>query len=230
MGISKKKRAELTDLVSQFNAKIKRVAEKSPELKPLQPYHLTEKYVEKLFNMKYKERSFHEKFLRAYLEEGMELPSEKASSVSRWSEAVAKTSGKRVRRGNVTSPENLSMATLAYVKENRPIDFGAMSAQRAKSVVYDLLNTTAGLTSSLETYKLNYLKAVEKELGKGQLYHYVSNLSPRVLVSAWANDPEIMSIDYVYSLEEAIAKEDSIMNYLEQFTGKDRDEDILFTL
>ena len=213
---STKKRWSTSDLIKMFNAKIEMVSKSRPEIADIQPLKRTEHYLERFKTLTPREKTRARKVMQDYLQAGSEERSEKYPNMTKWG---AESADKFVKQTNSQKAKYYKSPYLKDIDRMglRP-QFEYMSAEQAKRAVYALeKQTERDIHVSAKQYKENYLKAVENEMGKGELYTYVDQMPEDILVAAYYSDPATFEIKFVYSQDEKVMQQQYLLEQFEAY-------------
>lgn len=230
---TKRKIAEYINVIEQFNRKIDRVTSLGIRNQPDKID--TEKAVERADQLTTKQLNNIMRRYRRYLEPGAEeLVNIKSGGVTtRWlkketdtmidsinkSRAYRRTKGFGIdETGQPVKPPDKQDA-IYYKKENRLQNL--RGREQINRYFEQLSRSWEVETDRIQTYKTNYLKAVEENFGKGELWLTVNNMNANTLTALYYKEPELLRINYVYVGDPSQAQ-DAENRILEAF----RDESV----
>lgn len=223
----------IRNLARRVNAKITRVS-KNLDLAPVQPERIkVDELVNELKGLSRAEFNRRVKSYNRYMNKGAEkLAVTKAGTVTtQWQlrevqysiQSINAQARNELKRRNIKLSDD-KMDSI-HVNELRPRVNNAQSINPEywNKYVRSVEKQIKGINDPkrLEQYKLNYLKAVEQELGTdNKLYRLLVNVPAQQMVDAYYSDPAIFEIGFVYGPKEAEEKIEVLYNNWTDFLGE----------
>ena len=221
--------------VKRYNAKIRRVGVRKPEIAGIQPSKVSLKDLRaELKAGTRKEFNRMMAKMERYLKKGAEMPYTTHTGAvitkfaKREAEIAINTINARLKSERnllgVKPPKAGEMGSVIY-NQLRPLDQTKVYnvqkvlpkdwAKFAQNLEAMLHNSDIEIKS--ERYKENYIKAVETALGPNSpVIEAVKKMNPKDLYRAFYESP-MMQIDFYYEPIEAERKEELILSFLDQF-------------
>lgn len=230
MKFSKKDEDELSKLVKNFNAKIRRVKKKHPELAFIQPAKLSKSEIKTSYESVPK--ATYRKAIagyKKYLERGGEMPyttkrgvnitlwqkreidrqfrtinAQRKKEIDKYQPSVFKGTSNAIKNMNLKPRKNT-------IEEISPKSWGRFVENLEKQAYHN---------TSKRHYKENYLKAILNEFGEGELYEKFKNVPEDTLYQMYFDSP-YLQIDFIYDPHEKDIVSKYMMEELDKYMKRE---------
>lgn len=231
-------RAQLREAVQAFNIARKEAIKIAPGLKKVLSRALMKEYQARITSEKELKQTIKDlkKFSTATPEKRAKIRTTRSGvKISNWERDILRNKIRRInyeRRKQVEQGYSTKKGNMGTIEKNQlePLKFNLekIPEKQIKTYIDSIWRREQAAYKAfrLQLFKNNYLKAFdaiftgEYRIMAENVRNLIKNMSPANFYQAYLENPDILSIDFLYKHEEIIAKLEAIAKALEPYAGK----------